>query len=120
MCTAHAEPRSYEVKNLTLLITTKSNRNTVIRCRLQNTRIESCNSAWQVVSLAESRDIDEVRQTETRYKITRIKSISISVSDPRTNIDTVLASVAARRRHARRSLTLCPVPTRRRATARRR
>lgn len=100
----------------TQVINTKSNRNTVMRFNFKNTRVESVNSEWRCVELAESRDIDHVRQCETRYKVcvcaraisrgcgdaaptdvrqlTTVKSASISVSDPRTGIDTVLADNA--------------------------
>lgn len=60
---------TYEIRNLTLLISTKSNRNTVMRFNFKNTRVESVNSEWRAVELAESRDIDTARQTETRYKV---------------------------------------------------
>jgi hypothetical protein len=85
---------TYEVKNLTLLVTTKSNRNTVMRFDVRNTRVESVNRDWLVVDLAASRDIDAANATETLYKLTRIKSISISVSDPHAGVDTVLADNA--------------------------
>ena len=78
---------TYEIKNLTLLITTKSNRNTVIRCNLHNMRVESVNHEWRVVDLALSRIVDEKARTETLFKLTRIKSISIAVSDPSLGID---------------------------------
>ena len=64
---------TYEVKDLTLLITTKSTRNAVIRFRLHNTRIESVDGRWRVVDLASSRDIDPIKNIETMYKLTRIQ-----------------------------------------------
>jgi hypothetical protein len=85
---------TYEVKTLTLLVTTKSNRNTVMRFDVRNTRVESVNRDWLVVDLASSRDIDAANSSETLYKLTRIKSISISVTDPIAGVDTVLADNA--------------------------
>jgi hypothetical protein len=85
---------TYEVKTLTLLVTTKSNRNTVMRFDVRNTRVESVNRDWRVVDLASSRDLDAAAQSETLYKLTRIKSISISISDPASGVDTVLADNA--------------------------
>lgn len=72
---------TYEIRNLTLLISTKSNRNTVMRFNFKNTRVESVNSEFRAVELAESRDIDAVRQTETRYKVNHANIKYIEFSD---------------------------------------